>query len=206
MIQKIKVKYNQQSTKVEGYFPNAVKYKNNTIDEEAKTIDGSPYIEITNEEHQAAMGKTMCVIDGVLQEYIKPLNVRLEEATQAKIKEIKAQRDTNLCKPTPQTVTYGGKLSNRTFNINVKEHLPIFNSIITILQSKVDAGAINPTRTWTDANGDVLELELSDYISLANHLDFRDAQEYAMCSKRIKALDGLSLEEVENFDITQIIE
>ena len=151
----------------------------------SKNFRQAPYQLLNEQEHQAK---------------------ELEEAKQAKIKEIKAQRDANLCKPTPQTVTYGGKLSNRTFNINVKEHLPIFNSIITILQSKVDAGAINPTRTWTDANGDVLELELSDYISLANHLDFRDAQEFAMCSKRIKALDGLTLEEVENFDITQIIE
>jgi hypothetical protein len=131
---------------------------------------------------------------------------QLQAAKEDKINQIKAQRNANLLKPTPQTVTYEGNLANKSFNINVKEHLPIFNSIITILQSKVDAGAINPTRTWTDSNGEVLELSLGDYVSLANHLDFRDAQEYAMCSKRIKALDGLSLEEVENFDITQIIE
>lgn len=86
---KIKVKYNQDSTKVEGYFPNTVTYKNNIIDEEAKTIDGSPYIEITEEEHQASMGKTMCVVDGVLQEYVQTDAEILEQTKNSKIGQCK---------------------------------------------------------------------------------------------------------------------
>ena len=67
----IKVKYNQETTKAEGYYPSFMNYPNNVIDEEAKTIDDSPYIEITEEEHQAALGKEMAVVDGALVEYTK---------------------------------------------------------------------------------------------------------------------------------------
>lgn len=84
----IKVKYNTKSTKVEGYFPNNIKYKN--INEEFKTIDGSPYIEITEEEHQAAMGKTMCVIDGVFQEYVQTDDEILEQTKNSKIAQCKS--------------------------------------------------------------------------------------------------------------------
>lgn len=66
-----KVKYNQETAKVEGYLPSFMNYPNNVIDEVAKTIDGSPYIEITEEEHQAALGKEMAVVDGALVEYTK---------------------------------------------------------------------------------------------------------------------------------------
>lgn len=69
---KIKVKYNATTTKVEGYYPSSIKYPNNVIDEEAKTIDGSPYIEVAQEEHEAALGKEMAVVDGSFVEYIMP--------------------------------------------------------------------------------------------------------------------------------------
>lgn len=81
----IKAKYNQQTTLVEGYFPSFINYPNNVIDTEAKTIDGSPYIEITSEQHEASLGKEMCVIDGVFQEYVTPDNVLLEQAKTTKI-------------------------------------------------------------------------------------------------------------------------
>lgn len=68
----IKVKYSTTTTKVEGYFPDSVKYPNNVIDEDAQTIDGSPYIKITQEQHEAAMGKEMAVVDGAFVEYVMP--------------------------------------------------------------------------------------------------------------------------------------
>ena len=81
----IKVKYNATTTKVEGYFPNSINYLNNTIDEEAKTIDGSPYIEVTNEERQNSLGKQMCVVDGIFQEYSKSDSELLDYAQKNKI-------------------------------------------------------------------------------------------------------------------------
>jgi hypothetical protein len=68
----IKVKYNKETTKVEGFYPSFIKYNNIVIDEDAKTIDGSPYIEITEEEHQAALELNIAaVVDGALVEYTK---------------------------------------------------------------------------------------------------------------------------------------
>lgn len=90
---KVKVKYNQQTTLVEGYFPSSLNYPNNVIDTESKTIDGSPYIEITEEQHQEALVKQMCVIEGVFQEYVTPNDVLLKEGKASKIQETKTKRD-----------------------------------------------------------------------------------------------------------------
>lgn len=76
----IKVKYNTTTTLVEGYFPTSINYPNNVIDEVNKTIDGSPYIEVTSEEHQDALGKTMCVVDDAFIEYVKTDSELLAEA------------------------------------------------------------------------------------------------------------------------------
>ena len=86
----IKAKYNQQTTLIEGYFPSFINYPNNVINTEAKTIDGSPYIEISDEEHQETLGKQMCVVNGVYQEYVKPLDVQLQETKASKIAQCKA--------------------------------------------------------------------------------------------------------------------
>jgi hypothetical protein len=83
----IKVKYNQETTKVEGYLPSFMNYPNNVIDEVAKTIDGSPYIEITEEEHQAALGKEMAVVDGALVEYTKTDNELIAGLKNSKLTE-----------------------------------------------------------------------------------------------------------------------
>lgn len=133
----------------------------------------------------------------------------LKEVKQAKIKEIKAQRDANLLKPTPQTVgLYSGNIANRSFNINVKEHLGLLSGIIIKLQRIIDSGEnLNPTRHWTDANGESIEMDINDFTSLYNHLDDRDAMEYRFCSKRVDEVKNMtSIEEVKAFDITKIYE
>jgi hypothetical protein len=89
----IKVKYNPETTLIESNYPSSINYPNIVIDEEAKTIDGSPYIEITNEEHQDNLDKTMCVKDGAYQEYIKPDSILLQEAKDSKKALIKSHRD-----------------------------------------------------------------------------------------------------------------
>jgi len=86
----IKVKYNSKTTLVEGYFPSFITYLNNIIDVEARTIDSSPYIEITEEQHQAAFGKKMCVVDGIFQEYVAPDSALLEQGKISKIEQCKA--------------------------------------------------------------------------------------------------------------------
>ena len=82
----IKVKYNQETTKVEGYYPSSINYPNSIIDEEAKTIDGLPYIEITEEEHQAALELNIeAVVDGVIVEYTKTEQELVDELKKSKL-------------------------------------------------------------------------------------------------------------------------
>jgi len=82
----IKVKYNQETTKVEGFYPSFINYPNSIIDEEAKTIDGSPYIEVTEEEHQAALELNIAaVVDGKLTEYTKTDQELIEELKNSKL-------------------------------------------------------------------------------------------------------------------------
>ena len=86
MTKTIKVKYNQETTKVEGYYPSFINYPNSIIDEEAKTIDGLPYIEITEEEHQAALELNMAaVVDGVIVEYTKTNQELVDELKKSKL-------------------------------------------------------------------------------------------------------------------------
>jgi hypothetical protein len=82
----IKVKYNQETTKVKGYYPSFIKYNNIVIDEDAKTIDGLPYIEVTEEEHQAALELNIAaVVDGKLTEYTKTDQELVEELKNSKL-------------------------------------------------------------------------------------------------------------------------
>jgi len=86
MTKTIKVKYNQETTRVEGYYPSFTKYNNIVIDEDAKTIDGSPYIEVTEEEHQAALELNIAaVVDGKLTEYTKTDQELVEELKNSKL-------------------------------------------------------------------------------------------------------------------------
>jgi len=71
----IKVNYDTVTTLVKGYYPNSINYA--SIPE--------PFIEITDEEHQEALGKTMCVVAGIFQEYVESDAVILKQAQDAKI-------------------------------------------------------------------------------------------------------------------------
>ena len=71
----IKVNYDIKTTLVKGYYPDIINY--------ASIPD--PYIAITEEQHQIALGKQMCVVDGIFQEYIIPNNILLEQQKIIKI-------------------------------------------------------------------------------------------------------------------------
>lgn len=74
----IKVNYDTETTLVKGYYPNSINYV--SIPE--------PYIEIENDAQ--VLDKQMCVVNGVYQEYVKPLDVQLQEAKASKIAQCKA--------------------------------------------------------------------------------------------------------------------
>lgn len=77
----IKVNYNPQITLVLGYYPDSIEYA--SIPE--------PFIEIENDAQ--ILDKQMCVVNGVYQEYIEPVDVQLQKAKINKISEIKSKRD-----------------------------------------------------------------------------------------------------------------
>jgi hypothetical protein len=130
----------------------------------------------------------------------------LQNAKNEKVAAIKALRTFNLNKPTPQTITYSGNLSNRSFDIEVEKHLPLFQAIIASLQRKIDSGVQNPTRAFSDSTGERLELSIADYKSLANHLDERDEQQYTQAQLKTDAVNTLTtVAAVNAFDITQIL-
>jgi hypothetical protein len=142
------------------------------------------------------------------QEYYdrQPTTDQLLAAAKDKKKvEIKKLRDSNLEKPTPQSIEYDGNLSNRSFAVSVKIHLPVFESIIAKLNRRIEAGEDSPTREWTDSSGERLQLTIEDYKSLANHLDERDEQEYSQARLKIELLESLdTLEEIGDFDINEV--
>ena len=73
----IKVNYDTETTLVKGYYPDSISYS--SIPE--------PYIEIENDAQ--ILGKEMCVVDGVYQEYVTPDSVLLEEGKKLKIRQCK---------------------------------------------------------------------------------------------------------------------
>ena len=76
----VKVNYDTETTLVKGYYPDAINYA--SIPE--------PYIEISDEKHQEALGKQMCVVNGVYQEYVIPDSVLLEQGKQSKTAQCQA--------------------------------------------------------------------------------------------------------------------
>ena len=83
----IKVNYNTKTTLVQGYYPDTINYP--SIPE--------PFIEIN--ESEQVLDKQMCVVNGVYQEYVKPLEIQLQEAKDAKIAQLEANRDASLSSP-----------------------------------------------------------------------------------------------------------
>ena len=87
----VKVNYDTQTTLVKGYYPDSINY--------ASIPD--PFIEIENIEQDNS--KQMCVVNGVYQEYVKPLDAQLQEAKTAKIIQLNINRDAANLTPTSDT-------------------------------------------------------------------------------------------------------
>jgi len=190
------VKYDATTNLVCGNFLKGEKYNGNVINEEDKTIDGCPYIEIKESEQKFG---NVVVVDGVYQEYVKTDSELLKEAVATKIGQLKAYREANICKPTPQNVTYEGNLANKSFNFSEKDVAKI-GLIISFLEDSEEG----TTRNWTDVDGDRASLTLANFKSLRNHyLADRDETEYNFYNKRKEAVKALTdLNAIKNYDIT----
>ena len=192
----IRVKYNKETGLVEGNYPKSINYRNNNINEEDKTIDGSPYIEITQEEQEFLSGKVVCIIDGKYQEYVKPDDVLLEEAKYSKKSEVKSARNKEFSKP----LQARGSLYLKT-----QPEVNIFLAAYSMADGSV--------KEWApcDVNGEAHDNEVSfskfELVSVSNHYEDRKTTHYNQSRRRCRAIEALtSIEEVESYDITQVYE
>lgn len=102
---KVKVNYDKETTLVIGNYPDDTAYK--SVPE--------PYIEVGEGEYHDNLGKTMCVVDGVYKEYVKPDDVLLEEAKKTKIFEVKSNRNNNLELPMTSTKAFEYGTENEVY-------------------------------------------------------------------------------------------
>jgi len=192
------VKYNSETTIVGGYFEKGKQYFANIVDEQNKTIDGEPYIEI--EKNAQFSEKKMCVINGVYQEYVTPDSVLLEQAKTTKIAQLKANRISEMEVKTPkpsslQVYEIDGVF--RTFKLKISD-IAILNSRIIRLQNAI-AGT---TAQWTDIDNNRLDLNLDQFKTLANHLDVRDQNLFTLYIEKLAEINACTtLEELNNINI-----
>ena len=179
----IRVKYNIETTLVEGNFPLSINYPNTVIDEEAKTIDGSPYIEITDEEHQANLGKNMVVVNGNYQEYVKTSDELLQEAKNNKIAEIQTAKEIDLY----LNVSY----NNKDF-ISSEKAVSNMTGAIILNQDSYN---------WLDANGNPNIMTVNDLKNLIGIIATQRSLIYNKEALKIKAVnDAQTPEEVNNIN------
>ncbi|MHA2219734.1 MAG: hypothetical protein ACXACY_27820 [Candidatus Hodarchaeales archaeon] len=195
----IKVKYNPETTLIESNYPSSINYPNIVIDEEAKTIDGSPYIEITNEEHQDNLDKTMCVKDGAYQEYIKPDSILLQEAKDSKKALIKSHRDAQFGK-----LLFYKTIDGTDLYLKPKPQENIFMASFTM--------ADGTTKDWypydVDCNKQPVSVAITkeELMAMAAHYEVRKTNTYNLCNQMCFDIDALTtVEEVEVYDINNII-
>jgi hypothetical protein len=196
---KIKTQYNPQTSLVCGYFPENKDYSLVfAIDEENKTIDDLPYVEI--EEKDQVLDKEMCVVDGVYQEYIKPLNLQIEEAKQEKLRELKSKRDEKLTKSI-FTVSVDGV--DCAFYLRTAD-LPRIKSKIEDLSNNTD------TKTWGDVNGKRINLNKAFFETLKNDINANDETIWDLYGEKLEELEALAqeesttLEDIKNFNTNLI--
>lgn len=159
----IRVKYNQITSLVEGYFPKNISYNKNKINKKTKTIDGSPYIEITNEEHQSNLSKAMCVIDGVYQEYTKPEAELLTEARNLKYKEVEQLRKSLQFQP----ILYQGS----KFSASQMAR----QNMLSILNANEPS---NSKYYWQDESGKKQSFTLDNFKEILKNISTRDSKLY----------------------------
>jgi hypothetical protein len=174
----IKVNYDIKTTLVKGYYPNSISY----------SLIPEPFIEITKEQHEIALGKQMCVVDGIFQEYIIPDNILLEQLKKEKKNELKFKR---------QTFQY----SNFVFEENIYKgsesaQNKLSNKIQVILQSS------NTFFSWNNAFDEAVALELNKAKQLLAKIIEREDFAYAKYAEKLKEIEACTtLEELKNINI-----
>jgi len=183
----IKVKYNPETTLVNGYFPANINYPSITIDEVNKTITDQsgifPYIEISEEQREEGMGKNMVVVNGNYQEYVKTSDELLQETKNNKIAEIQTAKEIDLY----LNVSY----NNKDFISSEKAVSNMTGAII------LDQDSYN----WLDAYGNSVTMTVNDLKSLVGIIATQRSLVYNKEATKIKEInEAQTIEEVNLID------
>ena len=183
----IKVKYNPETTLVNGYFPANINYPSITIDDVNKTITDQsgifPYIEITKEQHEEGMGKNMVVVNGNYQEYVKTSAELLQNAKNNKIAEIQTAKEIDLY----LNVGY----NNKDF-ISSEKAVSNMTGAIILNQDSYN---------WLDANGNPNIMTVNDLKGLVGIIATQRSLIYNKEALKIKAVnDAQTIEDINNIN------
>jgi len=183
----IKVKYNPETTLVNGYFPANINYPSITIDDVNKTITDQsgifPYIEITKEQHEEGMGKNMVVVNGNYQEYVKTSAELLQNAKDNKIAEIQTAKEIDLY----LNVSY----NNKDF-ISSEKAVNNMTGAIILNQDSYN---------WLDANGNPNIMTVNDLKGLVGIIATQRSLIYNKEALKIKAVnDAQTIEDINNIN------
>jgi len=198
----IKVNYDQTTTLVLGYYPDSVNY------------DSIPTPNIEIEDNEQVLDKTMCVKNGVYQEFIKPDSELLQEAKDSKIAQIKAnrkeanQKDLTSIQANEITDNDDGSFTSTTnlvdFAFRTRSSEDELTSPSNLLNACLRGNTIrysceilNPTRKG------YVEITPAIAGNIETHLIVRGETNVAYANQLEKDInDCTTLEEVNNIDIT----
>jgi hypothetical protein len=174
----VKVNYDTKTTLVKGYYPDIINYA--SIPE--------PYIEITEAQHKIALGKQMCVVNEIFQEYIIPNDILFEQLKKQKKNKLKFNR---------QTFQY----SNFVFEENIyKGSESAQNKLANKIQVISQSG--NTFFSWNDVFDEVVALELNKAKQLLAKIVEREDFAYAKYVEKLKEIEVCTTsEELENINI-----
>lgn len=206
---KTTVKYNKIDSKVIGYFPNDKDYPNESFVENSDF----GYIEITKEEWRNK--PSQAIVNGnSLEEYVKPDSELLQEAKDAKIAQIKLNRDQAQLKPVtnpsittaPLLLGLNQELAGEDVNFSF-DTKPTGNGLTspeTILTDLIIEDSTTDYATERlDTNEDCyVRIDKTIAQSIRDHLKVRVIANIGHARDLVKQVnDCLTIEEVNNIDI-----
>ena len=171
----IKVNYDTQTTLVKGYYPDSINYASIP----------KPFIEI--EDSEQILDKQMCVIGGVYQEYVKPLDIQLQEAKEAKLAQLNINRDAFCLIP----IEYQGNTYATTINAW---------AAISYLANGLSTLAT--TAEYPNIEGDNIILTKADFKEIAALIQTREMESRTLRKAKIDDINACTtIEELENINI-----
>ena len=145
----VKVNYDIETSLVKGYYPDSINYA--SIPE--------PFIEIEDSEQDNS--KQMCVIGGVYQEYILPLDIQLQNAKATKITQLNQNRNNFCLIP----IEYSGNIYATT--LEAKNAINFYIASLSTLATSGD---------YYTAEGEKISLTKADFKALAVLIQNREIE------------------------------